>query len=266
MVVVALVAPVLVASALFALQRPLGFDLPSLLAGSPWIYVGLILAVLAAVLAAAWRRRDNVVLLSAWLFLFCGLILVSLGQLTDFYAVQEEAWHSEVLEATAFVPLLIFALYLAAPVRMLLLPRRRRLVFLVLGALIFVAVAAFVLVPWLAAGGTSARPGQVRQLLQAVQPLLDVLLLGPVSVFVISLGWLHGREPYPLVGLGLLFAVPADVLEQYHLLSHRALQGQLALLLVLVSQLYFLGGALMCAACRKRAGGGDEPAGSPPAA
>jgi MYXO-CTERM domain-containing protein len=187
-------------------------------ASSPWIYVGLVLAVLAALLAAAWRRRDNAVLLSAWLFLFCGMILVSLGQLIDFYAVQEEAWSSELLEAAAFVPLLIFALYVAAPMRLLLLSRRREVLFWVLGILIFAGV-----------------------------------LLGPVGVFVISLGWLRGREPYPLIGLGLLFSLPADILEHYHLLSHRAQQGQLALLFVLVSQLYFLVGALLAATRRKRA-------------
>jgi hypothetical protein len=150
--------------------------------------------------------------------LFCGMILVSLGQLIDFYAVQEEAWSSELLEAAAFVPLLIFALYVAAPMRLLLLSRRREVLFWVLGILIFAGV-----------------------------------LLGPVGVFVISLGWLHGREPYPLIGLGLLFSLPADILEHYHLLSHRAQQGQLALLFVLVSQLYFLVGALLAATRRKRA-------------
>jgi hypothetical protein len=252
MVAIALLAPLFAGAALDALQLLLRFDLPSLLASAPWIYLGLVLAVLAALLAAAWRRRDNTVLLSAWLFLFCGTVLLSLGQHVDFYAVQEEAWSSEVLEAAAFVPLLIFALYIAAPMRLLLLPRRREALFWVLGVLIFAAVGVLVLVPWLKAGGASQHPGQVRHLMLLAQPLLDVLLLGPVSVFVISLGWLHGREPYPLIGLGLLFTVPADVLEHYHLLSHRALQGQLALLFVLVSQLYILGGALLCAARRRR--------------
>ncbi len=256
MVALALLAPLLVGAALYALQLLLRLDLPSLLASSPWIYVGLVLAVLAALLAAAWRRRDNAVLLSAWLFLFCGMILVSLGQLTDFYAVREEAWSSEVLEAAAFVPLLIFALYIAAPMRLLLLPRRREVLFWVLGVLVFAVVAALVLVPWLNAGGSSAHRGEARQLLLLAQPLLDVLLLGPVSVFVISLGWLHGREPYPLIGLGLLFSIPADVLEHYHLFSQRALQGQLALLFVLVSQLYFLVGALLCATRRERSRSG----------
>jgi len=257
MVALALFAPVFVGAVLYALQLLLGFDLPTLLASSPWIYAGVVLAVLAALLAAACRRRDNAVLLSAWLFLFCGMILVSLGQLIDFYAVEEEAWPSEVLEAAAFVPLLIFALYVAAPLRLVLLPRRRRLLFWVLGALIFAAVAAVVLVPWLNAGGAWPHPAGARQLLTLAQPMLDVLLLGPVSVFVISLGWLHGREPYPLIGLGLLFTVPADVLEHYHLLSHQALQGQLAFLLALVSQLYFLGGALLSATHRKRAARGS---------
>ncbi len=250
MVAFALLAPLIVGAALCALQLLLRLDLPSLFASSPWIYVALVLAVLAAVLAAAWRRKDNAVLLSAWLFLFCGMILVSLGQLVDFYALRE-AWSSEVLEAAAFVPLLIFALYIAAPMRLLLLPRRREVLFWILGVLIFAAVAALVLVPWLSAGGLSLHRGQARQLMLLAQPLLDVLLLGPVSVFVISLGWLHGREPYPLIGLGLLFTIPADVLEHYHLFSQRAVQGQLALLFVVVSQLYFLAGALLGATRRE---------------
>jgi hypothetical protein len=247
-----LVAPVFVGAALYALQFLLGFDLLTVIFSSPWIYWCVVLAVLAAVLAAAYRRRDNIVLMSAWLFLFCGMILVSLGQLIDFYGTGGEAWSSEILEDAAFVPLLIFALYVAAPLRLLLLPRRRRLLFWLLGTLLFAAVAAVVLVPWLSASGVGPHRKEAKYLLSLAQPLLDVLLLVPVGLFVISLGWLHGLEPYPLIGLGLLLTVPGDILEHYHLLSQRALQGQLAFLFGLASQLYFLGGALLCATRRKR--------------
>jgi hypothetical protein len=259
MVVLALVAPALVGAALYALANLLGFDLLALVASSPWSYGCLILVALAAVLAAAYRRRDNVVLLSAWLFLFCGMTLVSLGQFVDIYAEAREGWSSEILEDAAFVPLLIFTLYISAPVRLLLLPQRKKLLFWILGAGLFAAVAAVVLVPWLGAAGGAQR-GEAEHLLILAQPLLDVLLLVPVGLFVISLGWLHGREPYPLIGLGLLLTVPGDILEHYHLLSHRALQGQLAFLFALASQLYFLMGALLCATCRKRTAEGSERA------
>lgn len=63
--------------------------------------------------------------MSAWLFLFCGTILISLGQLIDIFAFSEKSWSSEVLEDVAFVPLLIFALFISAPMKLMLLPRRR---------------------------------------------------------------------------------------------------------------------------------------------
>jgi len=252
MVTLAVLGPLLVPLALFALQRLLGFRLLSMLAGSPWVYLALVLVVLAALLAAAYRRRDNVTLMSAWLFLFCGMVLVSLGQLIDLYAPRGEPWSSELVEEAAFLPLLIFALYVAAPLRLLVMPRRRRLLFGILGAALFAAVTAAVLTPWLAARRGASLPRDLGHLLHLVHPLLDVLLLLPVAVFLLALGGLRCREPYPLIGLGLLLTVPADILDHYHLLSGLALQGELAFLLALSSQLYFLGGALICATCRTR--------------
>lgn len=257
MVAFALLAPAFVGAALLLLQRLLGFRLLLVLAGSPWVYLVLVLAVLTSLLAAAYRRRDNIVLMSAWLFLFCGMVLVSLGQLIDLYVARGESWATELLEQAAFAPLLLFALYVAAPVRLLLIPRKRRLLFWVLGAALFAAVAAVVVVPWVRVYHGPALHREARHVLRLVQPLLDVLLLVPLAAFILALGGWRCREPYPLIGLGLLLTVPADILDHYHLLSELAVQGELAFLFALMSQLYVLGGALLCATCRNPPNGED---------
>jgi len=52
---------------------------------------------------------------------------------------------------------------------------------------------------------------------------------------------------YVLIGVGLLFALPSDILNSHSLFGRGMLQEQLAYLFAFASQLYILAGALLCA-------------------
>ncbi len=253
----ALLPPAL-AAALLAVDRAVAGDLVSALASSWAVYLGLSLAVLAAILAAAYARRDSVILSSAWLFLFCGMLLLSLAELLEMLRVAGPPWVSDLFEVGAFAPLLIFAAYVAAPLRILVLGRRRTVLYAALALGLVFAVMALTLAPWLRAG---VAPGRGRPFV-ALKPELDALLLSPLALLLLALGTARRSHPYLFVGLGLFMMLPADIIGSYHLLRGGALGEQLAAVLSLASQIYVLTGALLCAVsgCRDA----EAPGASPP--
>ena len=103
-VLLALVPPVL-AAALLVAEAALPGDLIAPLVSSWPVYAGLSAAALAAILVAAWGRRDSAALSSAWLFLFCGMMLLSLCELVELVGFQSDPWVSDVFETAAFFPL-----------------------------------------------------------------------------------------------------------------------------------------------------------------
>jgi hypothetical protein len=250
MVILLLLLPLAVCGALLALEFALPLELLATLSHSALIYSLLSLAVLAAILAAAWRRRANVVLLSAWLFLFCGVLLFSVSELVEFLLPEGQAWVVEVFEAASFFPLALAVAYMAAPLRILILPARRRAVHLLIGAALLVIVALVVLLPWLLLSSRGAMGSPSARTLRLVKPLLDALLVEPLGLLILVLGVSSGRNPFVLIGVGLLFALPSDILNSHSLFGRGMLQEQLAYLFAFASQLYILAGALLCALTR----------------
>lgn len=241
MVAIFLILPPLLCAGLYL------FGLVTAVSQSSLFYWLLAVTVLAAILAAAWRRKRNIVLMSAWLFLFCGMLLFSLSEIVEFYLGEGQLWIAELFEAASFFPLVIFIAYAASPLRLIILPGRRRAVYLALGAVVLLAIGVLVLLPWLALP-QPAKPGfSPRHAMRLLKPLLDAVLLEPLGLIVLVLGVSQGRDPLLLIGLGLMLGLPADILDSYHLLSRQAAQEQLAHLFSIGSQLYILAGALLCA-------------------
>ncbi len=236
--------PPLLAAALLVAEVALPGDLIVPLASSWPMYVGLSAAVLAAILVAAWGRRDSAVLASAWLFLFCGMMLLSLSELVELVGFRGDAWVSDLFETAAFFPLLIFTGYVAAPLRILVVGRRRTALYAVLAIVLILVVALLTLAPWLRPGpGAHGGP----RVLRVVKPELDAVLLMPLALLLLALGAARHAAPYVFVGLGLLAMLPTDLLNHYHLANGLAIEEELAALLSLVSQLYVLIGAVSCA-------------------
>jgi hypothetical protein len=254
MVIVLVLLPLSVAGSLLALELAFPADLVVPLASSPVLYPLLAGATLLAILVSAYRSRFSVVLLSAWLFLFCGALLLSVAQLIELFRGSQGEWASDIVEAVAFVPLLMFTGFVAAPLRLLAIGRRRRLLLVVLIAVFVLLVALIAAGPWLGALGARSPELQPR-LLALLKPELDALLLVPLALLLLAFGLSRPARPYWFIGLGLLAMLPADVLGHYHLLSSLPIQEQLATLLDLTSQAYFLFGAIL-----GTAGGHARPA------
>src|SRR5271169_579413 len=149
MVIFLLLYPIIAAAALFAVDAALPIKLVNVMVGSVVFTTVASLVVLTAVLVAAYRQRDNPVLMSAWLFLFCGLIILSLGSLIEPFLSGSESWAEELFSTASFFPLMFFSLSIASPVRLLIFSRRQRILFLAAGVVALLAVFAIVFLPWL---------------------------------------------------------------------------------------------------------------------
>lgn len=248
--------PLALAAVLLAVDAAVAGDLLVVLSSSWAAYLALSFAVLAAILAAAYARRDNVILSSAWLFLFCGMMLLSLAELLEMSAAAQSWWVSDLFETAGLVPVLIFVGYVSAPLRILVLDRRRAILYAVIAAAVILLVALLTFVPWLRPGGRP-HPGR---LLRVLKPELDALLLSPLALLLLTLGAVRRAQPYLFVGIGLLLMLPSDLFSHYHAVSRVALHEQLATMLLFMSQLYVLTGALACVltGCRET-GGKTEP-------
>ncbi len=241
--------PPLLAAALLVAEAALPGDLVVPLASSWAVYAGLSAAVLAAILVAAWGRRDSAVLAGAWLFLFCGMMMLSLAEVVELAGAQGEAWVSDLFETAALFPLLIYTGFVAAPLRILVVGRRRTALYAVLAVALIVVVALLTLAPVLRPGpGAHGGP----RVLRVVKPELDAVLLMPVALLLLALGAARRAYPYVFVGLGLLVMLPTDLLHHYHLANGLEIEEELAALLSLVSQLYVLIGAASCAVAGMR--------------
>jgi hypothetical protein len=245
MVIILFVIPLVAVVALYVLDIFLPMELISTLTGSVPFIAALSVLVLAAILVAAYRRKDNPLLMSAWLFLLCGVIILSLAALVDPFISGSESWTEELLSAASFFPLLLFATFIASPVRLLILPRRQRILYLVAGIVVFLGVCALVVLPWLLVYEGPRLHASTKHLLRLVKPILDTILAEPIAVLVLVIGLAGGGEPYVFIGFGLLLLVPEDVLDHFQLLRELDPHNLFSNLISIASRLYLLIGALL---------------------
>lgn len=149
MVIILLLYPLVAAAGLFLFGSGPAHGLLRIISGSAVFTSVLSVSVLASVLIAAYRKRTNALLRSAWLFLFCGLVVLFLGSLIDPFFPGDESWVEELFATASFFPLLFFSLSIASPVRLLMLSRRQRVLYAVSGIAVLLAVFAAVFLPWL---------------------------------------------------------------------------------------------------------------------
>ena len=252
MVIFLALYPLLAVAGIYLLDLALPINLVSLMSGSFALAAVLSLSVLASILAAAFRKKDNPTLMSAWLFLFCGVAILMLGYLLDPFISESETWIEELFETTSFFPFLFFAISIASPLRILMLPRHQRRLYLLLGLLLFLAVFAVVFLPWFLMAEGPRLDSPVQYLLHLIKPVLDLLLAEPLALFALVIGLSRGSAPYFLLGLGLFLFLPEDLLGNFHILSQWDPNGEISFLLFLASQLYILNGSLLAALSRKR--------------
>jgi hypothetical protein len=245
MVIFLLLYPIVVAAGLFVLDAALPIELVNIMDGSVVFTAVLSLFVLTTVLVAAYRSRDNPVLMSAWLFLFCGLTVLSLGSLIDPFLSGNESWAEELFSTASFFPLIFFSLYIASPVRLLIFSPRRRMLYIAAGTVALLAVFAIVFLPWLLMYEGPRLHASTRHLLRLAKPVLDTLLAEPLALLVLVVGLTRGSGPYVFIGLGLLFLIPEDILEHFQLLQKLDPHGQLSSLISIASRLYLLNGAML---------------------
>lgn len=260
MVTLFLILPLTLCGLLLAADAALPLGILSILASSTLFYTLLSAVVLAAILAASIRKRASGTLLAAWLFLFCGVLLFSLSELVELLLPESYIWTAEVFEAASFFPLAIAVGYLAAPLRIMILPARRRAFGAAAAAVLLAAVCIVMVLPWLVLPQDRGVPFEHSLLL--LKPLLDAVMLAPLAILIITLGRRVGLNPFVLIGIGLVLVLPADILASFHLASGRLLQEKLAHLLDIGAQLYILAGALLCALSGERAAaaeGGPRP-------
>jgi len=171
------------------------------------------------------------------------------------------SWTAELFEAASFFPLAIAVGYLAAPLRIMILPSRRRALGAAAAAVLLAAVVIVMVLPWLALPRVKEVPFEHTLLL--LKPLLDAVMLAPLAVVLMSLGRRVGLNPFVLIGIGLVLALPADLLASFHLTSGGLFQEKLAHLLDIGALLYILAGALLCALSGEQASarGGLRPSG-----
>jgi hypothetical protein len=246
-----LVYPLLAVAGLFALDAVLPADLLAVMSGSFAFTAVLSVIILGAVLAAAWRNRDNTVLMSAWLFLFCGLSILSFASLIDPFFPGNEAWTEELFSTASFFPLLFFAVYIASPMRLIMISQRRRALYVIAGVIALAAVFAVVFLPWLLLYEGPRLHASTKHLLRLVKPVLDTVLAEPLALVVLAVGFSSGSRPYLLTGIGLVLLIPEDILDHFQLLQQLDPYGQAATLVQLASRLYLLNGALLAAARRR---------------
>jgi hypothetical protein len=257
MVIVLALYPLAAAAALLLADRLPG--VAGQLASAPAFTSTLAAAVLAAVILAAVRHRDNPVLLSAWLFFFCGELILALGWIIEPYVPAEGHWIEEVFELVAFVPLIVFVAYVVSPLRIVLVPRSKTRNALVLAAFLLAAAAAVALVPFVLGIGGARRVPPSEQLLHASQAVLDMVLIEPLGIALIVIGMSRSSAPYAFLGAGLMVLLPEDLLMGYGIFTSADLFGRYAHIAFVVSQLYIVNGALLAAARRKASPALREP-------
>jgi hypothetical protein len=262
MVILLALYPLAAAGGIVLLDRLLPVGITAFVTSSPAFAAALSVAVLAAIVVAAFRQRENVVLLSAWLFFLCGEMILALGTIMDPFVPVEAHWIEEVFEITAFFPLLVFVAYIASPLRILILPRAQTRRYPVLGALLVLGAAAVAFAPWIFGLEGARENPAAENVLHLSQVVLDMILLEPIALVLLAIGVTRSSRPYVFLGIGLVLLLPEDLLNGYLPLHAGALVGQYVHLVFVVSQLYILNGALL-AASRRRQEPDVEPTLSP---
>jgi len=245
MVIFLLLYPIVAAVGLFVLDSALSHGLLNLVSSSAVFTAVLSLAVLTTILIAAYRKRANPVLRSAWLFLFCGLVVLFLGSLIEPFLSDNSPWAEELFATASFFPLLFFSLSIASPLRLLMLSRRQRALYAVAGVVALLAVFAAVFLPWLLIYEGPRLHASTKHLLRLSKPVLDTLLAEPLALLVLVIGLTSGSSPYLFIGLGMLLLIPQDILEHFQLLRSMDPHNQLAALFSIASRLFLLNGALL---------------------
>lgn len=263
MVILFALYPLAAAAVVVVLDRLVPVGLVTYVTSSPTFSAALSAVVLAAVIVAALRQRNNVVLLSAWLFFFCGELILALGYVMEPFVPPGSHWIEEVFEIASFFPLLVFVAYVVSPMRLLMLPRARMRMYPVLGALLLIGAAAVAFVPWIVGLESTRLAAAPASLLHLPQALLDIVLLEPLALVLLAIGFSRSSRPYVFLGIGLALLLPEDLLFGYGILCDGGILGGYAHLVFVVSQLYILNGALL-ACCRDRPVPDAEP--TPPPA
>ncbi len=240
-----LLYPIIAVVGLYLVDLALPMELVAVVDGSFIFTAVLSLLILAAVLVAARRSRQNTVLMSAWLFLFCGLAILSLAALVEPLFPGNESWTEELFSAASFFPLLFFVIYIASPLRLYLFSSRRRTLLAAAAIVVLVAVFAIVFFPWLLLYEGPRLHSSTKHLLRLTKPLLDTLLVEPLALLIVAVGLTPGSGPYLLVGIGLVLLIPEDILEHLQLLQKMDPSGQASSLISIASRLYLLNGALL---------------------
>ncbi len=256
MVIALALYPLAVVAGIALLDRLAPVGLVALITSSSAFNAALCAVVLAAVLAASLRHRGRTVLMSAWLFFFCGALILALGYLVEPFVPEDASWVEELFETVAFFPLVIFVAYVASPLRIVMLSRARRRLYTVLGIVLLVGVAAVVFLPWALAREGPRLHSSAENLMHLAQTVLDIILLEPIILVLLVIGLSQGSRAYFLVAVGLLILLPEDIVGSFRDLRLWDLYGQYSHLLFVGSQLYILNGALLGALERRR----KEPA------
>lgn len=243
--IVLLLYPLVAAAGLFLFGPGPAHGLLRMVSTSTAFTAALSLTVLAAILVAAYRKRANALLRSAWLFLFCGLVILFLGSLIDPFFPGDESWVEELFATVSFFPLLFFSLSIASPLRLLMLTRRQRALYSAAGIAALLVVFAAVFLPWLLVYQGPRLHVSTKHLLRLSKPVLDTILAEPLAILVLVIGLTSGSGPYFLVGLGMLLLIPQDVLEHFQLLRHGDPHHELAAAISVASRFYLLNGALL---------------------
>ena len=163
--------PLVVAAGLSALNAVLPVELVREISGSAALTTALSVVTLGATLGASWRTRENTLLMCGWLFLFCGLTVLFIGSAIDRFLPEGNSWMEELLSVIAFFPLLFFTILISSPVRIMVLPRRTRLIFTGTAVLTLLVVFAIVFLPWLLVSEGSRVHSSTKHLLRLVRPL-----------------------------------------------------------------------------------------------
>lgn len=251
MVILLALYPLAAAAGIVLLDRLSPAGITAFVTSSPAFSAALSVAVLAAIVVAAFHQRENLVLLSAWLFFLCGEMILSLGYIVEPFVPVEAHWIEEVFEISSFFPLLVFVAYIASPMRILILPRARTRRYPLLGALLVLGAAAIAFAPWIFGLGGARENSASESVLHLSQVVLDMILLEPIALVLLAIGVSRSSRPYVFLGIGLVLLLPEDLLNGYLPLHAGELVGQYVHLVFVVSQLYILNGALLAAFTRR---------------
>jgi hypothetical protein len=260
MVILLALYPLAAAAGIVLLDRLFPVGIVAFVTSAPTFSAVVCAVVLAAIIVAALRQRENIVLLSAWLFFFCGEMILALGYIMEPFVPPGAHWIEEVFELVSLFPLLVFVAYIASPMRILILPRARMRGQLVLGAFLLIGAAAIAFVPWILGFEGSRQNTTPENILHLSQTVLDIVLLEPIALVLLAIGVSSSSLPYVFLGVGLTLLLPEDMLGGYVYLHGGGFFSQYAHLVFVVSQLYILNGALL-AGLRRRQEPDAKPAG-----